>query len=473
MKQSYAIFRNQLALFKCEKGMLVFYFICVTLVGIIYPLFFHNIESAISMSALLTVMFLKPILADSLASEREKKTLEPLLSSSIHGKNIIWGKLGFSLLFCTSFFLLTNICIVLTNYVATHKWNVALWQWACILLLSILNFMAISILGIYISAKSIDSRTANSKISRIAYPFGFLFIIYLSIVFLLERISVLFITFFLALVYFFIVILYIVKVSKMRQFSYFENIKIGKHTNIKKEDRSYTLPRSQFWIVFKQEWKYLLTLKTLLINFLILCVSPVTVVCLLKYYTGKIDLYYAVLLTILMIPRTPSSLIAYSIGGEKVYKTGESLLSTPLHLKELFLAKSTLPIFISIIMILFSAVLTLIGANIVGAFFENGITYFYSADQLILLFLVGIMSCITMVFLTGILSVNMKTPRQGLYVSSILGTIFTFPTLAIIYLTQDKLKWSFFYFFILLLCNSLCLKSISNKINRPEIMNKL
>ena len=236
---------------------------------------------------------------------------------------------------------------------------------------------------------------------------------------------------------------------------------------------SYTTPKSQFGIVFRHELRYLLTLKTVLLNFVFLCFCPAILVFIIKYYTEYIYLNYAVLLTALMMPRTPTNLIAYSIGGEKVYKTGESLLATPLSVRSLFLAKSMVPVLVSAIMLIASSLLTLVGANIIGSVFESGTIYMYTADQLVLLFPVGIMSCVMMVFITGVLTVNMKTSRQGLYLSNVLGIIFVAPPLAIIYLTKNMLMWSIVYFVILLLCNFICIKSISDKISRPQIMSKL
>ena len=78
-----------------------------------------------------------------------------------------------------------------------------------------------------------------------------------------------------------------------------------------------TKPKSQFSIVLIHELKYLWKLKMLLLNFVILCVCPAIVVNIFKYYTGVVNLYYPVLLTVLMLPRAPVNLIAYSIGGEK------------------------------------------------------------------------------------------------------------------------------------------------------------
>ena len=182
------------------------------------------------------------------------------------------------------------------------------------------------------------------------------------------------------------------------------------------------------WTVFAHEMRYLAKLKLLLFNFLILCFAPATACVLGYYYFGDLNLNYAVVLTALMMPRAPTNLIAYSIGGEKVYKTAESLLSTPLHVRPMFLAKMMVPVVVSFVMLFISSTFTLVAGNIVGHFMQQGTWYAYTTEQLILLFPASILSCISMVLITGVLSVRMKKPRNSLYVSSVLGLILFFTT---------------------------------------------
>ena len=216
MNHSASVFRIQLALFKREKGMQIFYLMCIAIVGIAIPFLLHSMESTLSLAALLTVMFLKPILSDSLAGERERKTLEPLLATSINGKNIIWGKILFSLLFAVGFFAMTTVCTVVTYQFAGYELNMTAWQWVCVVLSLIFNFSAISITGTYASATSADSRTANSKAARIAYPLGLLLTVYLSVVFLAQPIGAL-VGAALMLIDLCVIIIYAVKVSRRRK----------------------------------------------------------------------------------------------------------------------------------------------------------------------------------------------------------------------------------------------------------------
>ena len=124
-------------------------------------------------------------------------------------------------------------------------------------------------------------------------------------------------------------------------------------------------------------------------------------------------------------------------------------------------------------MLVVSSLLTLGVANIIGTYFEAGADYSYTADQWILLFPVSIMSGIAMVFITGILSVNLKTPRQGLYVSTLIGIAFLIPPLLIVYLAPDKLLWSMIYFVLLLLGNALCVRGILRSNHPPTDYGKV
>lgn len=268
MNKSVTVFHLQLALFRCEKGMLIFYLLCIMIAGVIAPILLPGLGSTLPISGLLTVLFLKSILTDSLAGERENKTLESLLSTSIDGKSIIGGKFIFSVTFGLVFFTITILCAVLTKWVMGSPLNMRAWQWACVLLLSILNFISISIAGTYASATSGDSRMAGSRVSRIVYPFGLLLIVYFSIVSLEQMIPALFAGLIIMLIYLCPAIVYAIKVLKMKQDGYFENIKIQGSKKNNSCHASSIVPKSQFSIVFRQELRKLWTLKFMLFNFL-------------------------------------------------------------------------------------------------------------------------------------------------------------------------------------------------------------
>jgi ABC-type Na+ efflux pump permease subunit len=474
MNEPILVFRNRFAQFKREKGMVFFYCLSIAIIGVVVPVFMRGVELSLTMAALLTATFLKPILSDSLAGEREHRTLETLLSSPMNGKSVIWGKFLFCLFFAVCFFGLTALCAMLTNWLFSRETTPAAWQWIGILLIAVLNFGTISIAGVHASAMSADMRAANSRVSLIAYPLGLMFIVYFALIITAGYIPALVISLILVCFYLCVMLTFIFKIIKMKQFDYFENEKIKKRKMTHENQASYITPKSQFGIVFGFELKYLMTLKTLLLQFGALCLAPALIAWLSFYYTGKFDFNYAVFVTVLFIPRVPTNLIAYSIGGEKTYRTGESLLSTPLHIRSVFLAKCMIPLMVSAIMLVLSSLLTLMGAAIISLV-TPGITLTrgYTAEQLTLLFPVGIMSSMLMVFISAILSVILKTTRHGLYVTSILSFFFVFPVLAIVYLANNILMWPVIYAVVLLICNAICIKSISGKITHPQIISRL
>lgn len=465
MNKALAVFRNQLALFLNDKGMLIFYSVTALLVGICVPLFSQDISSSLSTAALLTTILLIPILADGLAGEREKKTLESLLSTPIKGRSIVWGKFLLSLLFATVFFLTSAFASVLSCLFLKIEINFETIHWLLIGLFAIFHFVAIILCGLYQSALSENTRMGYSKIALAAFPLGILFSASITILTTTSLDLTLMVSGILLLMYLVISLFFATKIAKFRQHSYFENLhyKKKKTNNQIYTDKSQQV--SQFGAVFTHEMRYLATLKTLLLNFLLLCFAPAVVCFLSEFYLGEMNLNYAVLLTALMMPRTPTNLIAYSIGGEKTYKTAESLLSTPLNIRPMFLAKMMVPVLISTAMLIISSTFTLVVANLVGQEL-----YTYSIEQIILLFPAGILSCISMVLITGILSARMKKPRNGLYVSTTLGLIFVLPPLAIVYLASDKLLWSLVYCSFMLVANIICFIRINDKISRPQLM---
>jgi ABC-type Na+ efflux pump permease subunit len=458
-----------------EKGALLLYATCAIVIGVVVPFFSRDITIPLTMAAAITTVFLSPLLADSMAGEREKKTLESLLSTPIVGKQIVYGKFSCYLLFALCFFMSIAVLSVLTVWLAGYGLQAELWQLAAIIIIAVLHYSALALAGVYISAKSDSLRTASGKVSLMTYPLGFLFLIFITLALLLTAIPVVVVGFLLALVYFAFILVYATKTARMKQSDYFENIKARKRQGIRENHASFAAPKSQYGIVLRHELKYLSTLKSQFLIFAISCFAPAIIVCLLPYYTsGKTDLGYAVLLSALLVPRITAILIAYSIGGEKAYKTGEALLSTPLRVRPTFLAKATVPILITAAMLIASSSITLMSVDILGRFLPDAVSsYMFNAEQLILLFPVGILSSMLMVFIAGVLALTLKTPRQALHTTTLIVFVMVVPTAVILYLAPDVLIWSLVYCAILLVLNLLFIGKLSEKIERPQIVGRL
>jgi ABC-type Na+ efflux pump permease subunit len=186
------------------------------------------------------------------------------------------------------------------------------------------------------------------------------------------------------------------------------------------------------------------------------------------------NLALPVLLITICVPAAVRNMVSYSIGGERSYKTGESLLSTPLNVKMIFLAKCAMPMIIALAMIAVSSVLTLTGVNIISRFMNSSAVEMYSAVQFILIYPYTIMACIITVFINGILSVMMKTPRSALYASTLLQLVLYIPSAVIIFLNPaNAFMLAAIYAATLMLINIVLFACISGNVRRPWLMSKL
>ncbi len=292
MNVSSLVFLNQFARFKREKGMFIFYCLSIALIGIALPCFFHGVESFLTMAALFTVLYVRPLLADSLAGEREHRTLETLLSSPVSGKSIVWGKCRFCLYFALVFFgaavILGAMMFQFTGYAIAFE----AWQWLGVAAGALLIFGAISIAGVFASATSVDLRTANSRIARSAYPLGLLYLVFLTVLVAAGFLPSLVVGSAVALVCLGIIAYYAFRIRTMKQSDYYENVKaksVAKKRNQLVPNERFltgTAPKSPFETVFRFELKYFRKLKTLLVNFGLLCASPALVTWAIAYLIG-------------------------------------------------------------------------------------------------------------------------------------------------------------------------------------------
>jgi hypothetical protein len=140
----------------------------------------------------------------------------------------------------------------------------------------------------------------------------------------------------------------------------------------------------------------------------------------------------------------------------------------------MLLAKCAVPVIVSAAMLLLSSLLTLAAAAIVGQIAPNTVgPKGYSAEQLVLLFPVGLSSALAMTLLSAMFAVALRTPRQGLYASSAISFLFVFPVLAIMYLLPDPLLWSQLYAVALVSLALGCVRAVSGRASRPQIMSRL
>lgn len=230
---------------------------------------------------------------------------------------------------------------------------------------------------------------------------------------------------------------------------------------------------SQILNVLNHEWNYFKALKRFRYSLLIFSAAPAIFLMIGNYYFSEINLYYPIVIMALGIPRITVNLLAYSIGGEKVYKTFESLLSTPIHTASMFLGKILLPFLFSLVLLIVSTIVSLAAANIM-IHIQGGNTDVFLLDTAQLILIIdNLLLCFFMIFVTGILTMLMPKPRQGVMIASVLGFLFTIPSLFVGFITEHKLQWSVSILFVFIFINLFLTLFTLKKIERPQIMARI
>lgn len=475
MKQASIIIAHQWKLFFKDKGMLLFYLGSIILLGIVWPILFKEIISSLTLAVFMTVTLQKQWTAESMAGERENRTLESLLSTPISTRNILLGKACFHMLCAVAYYLMMLSGILVTNYFTGTENMLTPADWAVYVTAVLCVLIFTAFYGVLSSAKAANVREAGIRPSVVCYVFVFLQAMLIAALTMGEGIppegaviipALFFIAAGCAIAYSLSCIL------RLGRPGIIEAERDRKITTGRKSVQLSKRVRSQTWSVFAHEMKYLRTCGGLLFQFSILALCPAIMLYLGYYFLGQNNLYYAILTTMLSIPRIPSNLIAYSVGGEKAYKTGESILSTPVTVPALFWGKVTVPMMICSVMLILSSVLNLAVANMI-AWLQGGRDFmFYDTAQFILLYGVGLALSLTMIFATCILTLTAKNPRIGLYFSTILGMGFILPVLVIVYVIEFKLAGVLIYL-VLLLAACIVMYSKIRRASRKTLMASL
>lgn len=146
--------------------------IYIGIIGVLFPIQFgeHWMHSAtaIAMSFMLPVFMSMSIIADSIAGERERHTLETLLASRLPDSAILLGKIGV----CVSYaFLLTLLSLVLgcitfyLRYSHLPDFSISPVTALTIVLFSILATLLVDCIGVLISLWASTVKQAQQALS--------------------------------------------------------------------------------------------------------------------------------------------------------------------------------------------------------------------------------------------------------------------------------------------------------------------
>ncbi|MBM7615512.1 ABC transporter permease subunit [Alkaliphilus hydrothermalis] len=180
------------------------------------------------------------------------------------------------------------------------------------------------------------------------------------------------------------------------------------------------------------------------------------------------------MLTLLLTPALiiPSTLVADLFAGEKERKTLETLLGTPIDIKEMYLGKVLFVVLISITVLMVTYILNIITLNIVSQFIVQ--KWFYpfniTANNFIWLGGVGVITFVsTFGTLVSINSKNTKTCNLLVFISS---APIVSPLILMLNTPLLDINHSGVYGSSLMICSLLIFVYIALSFNKVKILNK-
>ncbi|WDV44103.1 hypothetical protein PV797_11250 [Clostridiaceae bacterium M8S5] len=231
----------------------------------------------------------------------------------------------------------------------------------------------------------------------------------------------------------------------------------------------------RYLTVFNHELRYFRTLHRIKRSILIQIIAPAIFTLLNSVFLKTVDLRIAVLIMILGVIRIPMALMGYSIGGEKVYKTFESIMSTPISVKVFFIGKSILPIIISGVMFITSSVVSIISVNVYARYVMRVKTFeVYNLSEIIIIFGNGLLIVTLIMFLTSLLTLKMKAPRTGMVIVSFISFLVSLPYINILYFNKgNALILSLICMGVLFIINLLIYVLFLQKITVASLFSKV
>lgn len=208
----------------------------------------------------------------------------------------------------------------------------------------------------------------------------------------------------------------------------------------------------QVLVVFKHEWLYFKTLDRIKMSILIQTFAAAIIFSLHAYINKRLDYRLAAIIMIIGIPRIPMALIGYSIAGEKVYKTLESIVSSAIEIKQLLLGKLIIPLVTSLVMFTLALLFTVGSALVYSKLgFKAGIVFSFTWIEWLVIILGGVGVVLWIIFITAVLTLVVKVPRNGLFITSLMTFLMGIPHSYIFYVKPENLLQLSTVFMLLML----------------------
>lgn len=444
-----------------DSGTLAFYACGALAIGGLLPLWPAAGPFVFNAMALYPLFLLKQWASEVFAAEKETKTLESLLSTTVSKKQLLLGKGAFCLEASGACFCLSLLPLLILRAAAGVlpgvRWGMI---WA-VSALFILSAVCLTLTGLYTSAVSGDVQEAGGRGMRFFIPVGFCLLVLLTLVSQGQALAVA------VLGIVFLLLLGALCAWVCRRFYRLERGGFLSAAGGRTADsRGYRDTRSQSLIVLGHEWRYFKALRRFKFSLLIFALSPAVVMSLWYHFFGTVNVYLALAVMSLGTARITVNLTAYTIGGERAYKTFESLLSTPIATSALFLGKGLLALLFSLALSVLGVLLMLAVSAGISGFSASAL---FSADQWVL-WAAGLLFSLLMVYVTGLSSMLMKKPRQGLYMAVVLSFLAAAPPLTVWLLPGSPVLWALGSLLVLLAADLLLAVFVRRRISREQLM---
>lgn len=450
-----------------QKKQIPFLLVCTGLVGGLLPLFTSDVRTLRLAVLGVCILFVNLNAACLYAEEKDKKTLETLLSSPVTPAGLVGGAFCFYYALLAGFSLLTLALQQLLAPGGAAGFMLLLYP----LVLAYLLYTAL-----VISLTSDYAMQANKRMSpRSLLHLG----LYSAGLILYQSQNW---TAFWALVLpytlYLIGSLLLQLLLQKKRLSR-ERILQGR----RKKTRAHSLREDKgrhaglIGAIFRHEYKLVRTYSLLKSHLLAMFFIPALM--LYGAYTfaeyRSFGLFtWPLAICLLLVLRVPTNFISISIGGEKAYKTFETLLSAPVPLGPLFIGKMLPSVLVSSFILIGSALITLVTANVLplvqGKAFQ---LVLYTPAQWILILGAGLQLTLLMVFITGYLSLSSKSPRAGLWIASFATLLPAAPFIALLIFAPGSVLAALALTLAVAGLNIFCFAVILKKIDRKTLLEKI
>lgn len=410
-----------------DSGTLVFYACGALAIGGLLPLWPAAGPFVLNAMVLYPLFLLGQWASEAFAAEKETRTLESLLSTSVGKKQLMFGKGAFCLGAACACFCLSLLPLLILKAVAGALPDVS-------------GGMLLAVSGLFI-------------------PIGFCLVVLLTLVSQRQAEAAVLLS------AVFLVLAALVAgwvLWRLKRLDRGGLLADGSKKTVAGSGYQRDT-RSQSLMVLGHEWRYFKALGRFKFSLLMFTLAPAIFMALWDYFFGGVNLYAALAVLSLGTARITVNLTAYTIGGERAYKTFESLLSTPIGTGALFLGKGLLALLFSLIISILAVLLVLVVSVFIGG------TALFSPDQWLLL-AAGLLFSLLMIYVTGLSTMLMKKPRQGLYMAVLLSFLAAAPALAVWLLPGSRLLWALASLILLLAADLLLAVFIHRRISREQLM---